>query len=650
MNELQKALNVLEIGFLEGTVSREVIEKARAQADELSKGGEGSRGGKIIGHTKSGKPIYATNARNIKHKEFNPSEHREAAVKNREEATKIYERARKVGPGLKQREILDDYELHQQFASEHEEQAKLKEGSVKKSIDNDLEKGKSMPIGTIHNGFKKIAEGKWRKVSEYDLTKEEHEYQSKYAKEEAARPTIHSAKHESNSKWHSDEASKLDSKEYSDVDVHGKEEKEGGINVGDIFKNKESGKKYEIVNISKLGSVTYKVEGDNQPKIGSLKEFTSDKFEKNKAQEVNEVDWLKKHGGIKDFSGKGLMGSEEQKKNKVVVNFPSKEAYDRAKKDFENLPKHIQDNLSTFDSTENRIILHKSISPDLQKAITTLEIGHLLGQVSAETLEKARGYVTPLGTVVRRADGKDWKKTSNGWEPVKKESGVKTALDQPDMNEGTKDKMFGKEKEGVGEKFTLKTDSDMPISLQNLKGKELTSTGKKVVKFASGDQIYYTFKVDGDEVEVSERFLEKKGEESKESSIEDLKKQLKESKDSSIISATNSYKHTPNTISQIKEKISVLDKMESAYEKEMDVQRKLEGKNAWDRYSELAKKQQGVKNAKIAYEMASAASEILQKHKANAGAGMSDIQNQMTMFSGVRSLLYMAKDYEKDVL
>lgn len=51
-------------------VGRELIEK----------GGEGSKGGKVIGHTKSGKPIYAHKDANHEHyKNFTPSEHREAA-------------------------------------------------------------------------------------------------------------------------------------------------------------------------------------------------------------------------------------------------------------------------------------------------------------------------------------------------------------------------------------------------------------------------------------------------------------------------------------------------------------------------------------------------------------------------------------------
>jgi hypothetical protein len=47
--------------------------------DGLKKGGEGSKGGKVIGHTKSGKPIYAGKMANHKHYEnFSSKEHHEA--------------------------------------------------------------------------------------------------------------------------------------------------------------------------------------------------------------------------------------------------------------------------------------------------------------------------------------------------------------------------------------------------------------------------------------------------------------------------------------------------------------------------------------------------------------------------------------------
>ena len=45
---------------------------------ELIKGGEGSKGGKIIGHTRSGKAIYAE-SRHESHDEFNGKDHADAA-------------------------------------------------------------------------------------------------------------------------------------------------------------------------------------------------------------------------------------------------------------------------------------------------------------------------------------------------------------------------------------------------------------------------------------------------------------------------------------------------------------------------------------------------------------------------------------------
>lgn len=51
--------------------------------DSIEKGGEGSRGGKIIGHTKSGKPIYE--GAHQSHKSFTKQDHKDAAELNRKE-------------------------------------------------------------------------------------------------------------------------------------------------------------------------------------------------------------------------------------------------------------------------------------------------------------------------------------------------------------------------------------------------------------------------------------------------------------------------------------------------------------------------------------------------------------------------------------
>lgn len=100
--------------------------------------------------------------------------------------------------------------------------------SVDEAIEDVLQKSKSMPIGTITNGYKKIAEGKWRKVSEHGMTREEHEKRSldmkKYAKE-ALTGSDKVVKYESH-KMHEGIASKLDPKDYSDEEVTGEGEKD----------------------------------------------------------------------------------------------------------------------------------------------------------------------------------------------------------------------------------------------------------------------------------------------------------------------------------------------------------------------------------------------------------------------------------------
>lgn len=61
-----------------GLAFGEKVEKS--EEDELEKGGEGSKGGKILGHTKSGKPVYAnTHAHHASYKDFSSADHAEAA-------------------------------------------------------------------------------------------------------------------------------------------------------------------------------------------------------------------------------------------------------------------------------------------------------------------------------------------------------------------------------------------------------------------------------------------------------------------------------------------------------------------------------------------------------------------------------------------
>lgn len=70
--EIQKSFTRDELDILKVAMAK--IQKS--EEDELDKGGEGSRGGKVIGHTKSGKPIYDSHFHQA-HANFTSEEHKE---------------------------------------------------------------------------------------------------------------------------------------------------------------------------------------------------------------------------------------------------------------------------------------------------------------------------------------------------------------------------------------------------------------------------------------------------------------------------------------------------------------------------------------------------------------------------------------------
>lgn len=99
-----------------------------------------------------------------------------------------------------------------------------------------LEKsGKKMPIGTTSNGYKKVGEGRWQKVSVHGMTKEEHEHKrATLFKQRIAYIDEHEGKDEEPGKIQSmfDEEHKhyriqsdLDDKDYSDKQMLSKKDK-----------------------------------------------------------------------------------------------------------------------------------------------------------------------------------------------------------------------------------------------------------------------------------------------------------------------------------------------------------------------------------------------------------------------------------------
>lgn len=86
---------------------------------------------------------------------------------------------------------------------------------------------------------------------------------------------------------------------------------------------------------------------------------------------------------------------------------------------------------------------------NIQKALTTLEIGYLSGEVDEQTIISARMSAEDLekGRKANIGEIRDWKggkfrRTAEGWEPVK-EGGKLKATDQPNMSEKVQGKVFG---------------------------------------------------------------------------------------------------------------------------------------------------------------------------------------------------------------
>lgn len=70
---------VIEDNFEKGLIDQDTYDKATNVLIKAK--GEGSKGGKVIGHTKSGKAIYATkSAKSKSYKDFTDQDHKDAEV------------------------------------------------------------------------------------------------------------------------------------------------------------------------------------------------------------------------------------------------------------------------------------------------------------------------------------------------------------------------------------------------------------------------------------------------------------------------------------------------------------------------------------------------------------------------------------------
>lgn len=116
-NEVRKSLSdKLE----KGMITQEVFDKATEQLDNLlvKAKGEGSKGGKIIGHTKSGKPVYAGNKSDHQdHKEWESQDHKDAEEYHYSESMSHGEAA------SKHRQGTSSYNNHRALSMHHRDVA-----------------------------------------------------------------------------------------------------------------------------------------------------------------------------------------------------------------------------------------------------------------------------------------------------------------------------------------------------------------------------------------------------------------------------------------------------------------------------------------------------------------------------------------------
>lgn len=130
------------------------------------------------------------------------------------------------------------------------------------NADDLIEKGGAkMPIGTISNGYKKVAEGKWQKVSKHGMTHAEHREKMNQHNQMGAGKALNK-KMENDKLRHMKEASKhkiakedLDEKDYSDEEVLGKksshyaseeDEKSSKEWLEDYFNETSAGNDFDI--------------------------------------------------------------------------------------------------------------------------------------------------------------------------------------------------------------------------------------------------------------------------------------------------------------------------------------------------------------------------------------------------------------------
>lgn len=111
-------------------IERHKLQKGlnKSMKKSAERGGEGSRGGKVVGHTRGGKPIY-DHAHHDDHSKFSKEDHmdarrahQEAADKNWKKSDSFHQQSMLGKPSKKKREMYDQAEHHREKAQFHQVQ------------------------------------------------------------------------------------------------------------------------------------------------------------------------------------------------------------------------------------------------------------------------------------------------------------------------------------------------------------------------------------------------------------------------------------------------------------------------------------------------------------------------------------------------
>lgn len=295
---------------------------------------------------------------------------------------------------------------------------------IQKSEEDNLEKGgKHGMIGEIRNGYKKIAEGKWKKVSEHGMTKEEHNKEAKKYSDLSFknRGKDGNSKNNEKVKLHVEAHNKLDDKDYTDEDVIGKKNS-NGASEEDNLEKAEGSRGGKVIGHTKSGKPIYQNNSDKNSKH----------FTKEDHKDASAIHHKHLSSGV---------GFEQDKKTKNQRKYHEKEAgienqTESVSDDIINHSKNFEYSGEKYQSTLKHQVEKSQPQPPFGANVhqqQSLQKAHLLQSFQSENtpydlLEKG-GKRATIGEV-RTWGNEKWVRHQDGWVHVHPKTG-KATIEKP---------------------------------------------------------------------------------------------------------------------------------------------------------------------------------------------------------------------------